>query len=111
MRISDWSSDVCSSDLRASGLELGPVAQGSAIVLRIGGRALGLRQAVDDDDRGATQVDGVTLEEAERAVVHAPALHPDLVEAGHVAVHRLPLAATGESGRRDRKSTRLNSSH
>src|SRR3546814_9635255 len=66
---------------RASGLELGPVAQGSAIVLRIGGRALGLRQAVDDADRGATPVDGVTLEAAERAVVYAPALHPALVEA------------------------------
>src|SRR3546814_6158519 len=61
MRISDLSSDVCSSDL---------------------------------------EVVGVSLEDAEQTVVHAPALHPDLVEARHAAVHRLPLTATGERRRR-----------
>src|SRR3546814_14582856 len=61
MRISDLSSDVCSSDL---------------------------------------EVVGVSLEDAEQTVVHAPAMHPDLVEARHAAVHRLPLTATGERRRR-----------
>src|SRR3546814_6326818 len=79
----------------ASGLELGSVPQGSAVVLRIGSGALGLPQAVDDDDRRATEVVGVSLEDAEQTVVHAPALHPDLVEARHAAVHRLPLTAPG----------------
>src|SRR3546814_14645576 len=58
----------------ASGLELGSVPQGSAVVLRIGSGALGLPQAVDDEDRRATEVVGGSLADAEQQGVKAPAL-------------------------------------
>ena len=42
---------------------------------------------------------GIALQDTEQPVVHPATLHPDLEVAGHVIVHRLPLAAARE-GRR-----------
>src|SRR3546814_4379194 len=114
MRISDWSSDVCSSDLeesghgspRASGIEFDPAGLAVALehdlpaladaVERLGqlaGAPEGL--AVDrDDDVARAEADAV----GRRAALHAGDHHarPHL---GHVELLG------------DRKSTRLNSSH
>src|SRR3546814_10050494 len=94
MRISDWSSDVCSSDLNAA-LDLGG---GS----RIGFGVLGARQFCDD---------GVEhLLVADQGGQHDRVLPANAhVGAGEVPQHIDLGAADGK--RLDRKSTRLNSSH
>lgn len=43
---------------------------------------------------------GVALQDAEQPVVHPATLNPDLVVAGHVAMHCLPLAPARERMRR-----------
>src|SRR3546814_5220861 len=108
MRISDWSSDVCSSDLKQSR----PSEQDL-----LGDRGLvraGLGEDVADGEAAAGEV-AVTGE-----VVHVPlvghrgAVEPDgVVEAGaHEAVVLDLLVGGGALGvKGDRKSTRLNSSH
>ena len=59
-----------------------------------------LRQTVDYHDRGAAQVLGIAFQDTEQPVVASIcAADPDLVEAGHVVVHRLPFASSRE-GRR-----------
>src|SRR3546814_5667845 len=100
MRISDWSSDVCSSDL----VFRGPVR--AAVGVEAGGDhleagAVFLRLDLDDapapahQGTGAVQLDGFA--------------RGDLVE---LALQRLRHgAAGGEQYAGDRKSTRLNSSH
>src|SRR3546814_7257287 len=89
MRISDWSSDVCSSDLR--------VGQGVPVpaeeLLHY------LRRAIGDADRGAQPA-----RDQEGLAPHHPVVHRLL---GIEVVAPAPL----EQARRDRKSTRLNSSH
>src|SRR3546814_17478557 len=62
----------------ASGIELGSVPQGSAVVLRLGSGTLGLPQAVAEDARRATEVVGVSLEDADSKGVPATAMHPDI---------------------------------
>src|SRR3546814_7144988 len=97
MRISDWSSDVCSSDLEAGADE------------EVGGRAeYGDRTAAAEQPAlVVAEVDAVAeqrarAEQAEALVDRGVALRP-----GKQAAHRLDLAAVLA----DRKSTRLNSSH
>src|SRR3546814_3767806 len=98
MRISDWSSDVCSSDLRADCLRINGTPAG-----RIGPtrrRALGLG-VVPEERNGHGAVAELSL--AENVLLTGRA--------------RLGLVALGFLRRRgarayaDRKSTRLNSSH
>src|SRR3546814_3552145 len=79
MRISDWSSDVCSSDLRHAAAD----------------QPRG-RQSDQDQDGDRRRVG-----ERRHPVVEAVRLDQELRQPGHV----------GEILRRDRKSTRLNSSH
>src|SRR3546814_7155478 len=107
MRISDWSSDVCSSDLRASRARPWPRRNvGDAILL---GQIVGFAQAaienVEQPDRlVAIAFDGIVLplgrvaDEMMRLSLHR-------AETGHLP-HQPLLRLTA-----DRKSTRLNSSH
>src|SRR3546814_8020597 len=87
MRISDWSSDVCSSDLRQiTGFGRLIVERGD-IALK-----LGIRRFAEYDDRDI----GLFLEDA------ALGERRNAARVAHRLVQRLP---------EDRKSTRLNSSH
>src|SRR3546814_9033937 len=110
MRISDWSSDVCSSDLRGQvdidedGAEIALMAEGDGL--------LDVReelQLVLDVFRGE---EPAVIEAADVArPVDDLQMAPVVEEAGvagvHPAVRRLGL----RGGLRDRTSTRLNSSH
>src|SRR3546814_1546769 len=106
MRISDWSSDVCSSDL----------AQVAGRAQRLGLSVLGIKALAE------TAV--------ERILEHAATVRPALVVADSIQTlwSEMLTAAPGsvsqvresaarlvryakETGTRDRKSTRLNSSH
>jgi len=80
--------------------ELGPVGQSPGVVPPVGSLAERLGQAVDNYYRGAAQVLGFAFQDAEQPVVTSiGAADPDLVEAGHFVMHRLPFASTRE-GRR-----------
>jgi hypothetical protein len=71
------------------------------IVLRGQHRHEGLLLAREQHDAGAAKPKGraVAFQDAEQAIVAAlGAIHAHFVEAGHVAVHGLPLAATAEGG-------------
>src|SRR3546814_9502002 len=98
MRISDWSSDVCSSDLRADvHAEIAADAFGVD-------HLVALRAVVLDGGNGLVR--GVLAGDVAEAALDAEVLvYPgdDLV----VHVEMLPIGHVGE----DRKSTRLNSSH
>src|SRR3546814_8707307 len=116
MRISDWSSDVCSSDLNALfeafevgqqqfGLDRLGVGDGIDLVLDMLNVVI-LETAQDMDDR----VDFADV--AEKLVAEPFALRRAAHEAGDVdesELRRDDLLAARD--RRDRKSTRLNSSH
>src|SRR3546814_3744744 len=100
MRISDWSSDVCSSDLVGDGLDL----------------LLAVARAARDD--GAAEATRGTVQHpaAGRQVVGKAVVHD--VAGAKAGGEQRPLQApeTGPGGlelvdRPDRKSTRLNSSH
>src|SRR3546814_4219999 len=102
MRISDWSSDVCSSDLegrahldllRSRGLEVGRREFGDAVVAT-GVEALDLSDGLDPASLAAAADED---DEVDR-LGHEPAWPGD---------HRL----LDELIQPDRKSTRLNSSH
>src|SRR3546814_6014456 len=117
MRISDWSSDVCSSDLQAGDAErvedmdraeFGAMAGGDAGVLALG---------VDADDRAGI----VEQVRDDRAHALAGARRRDRQQMGGAGIAqqlaRLAITADeqavailGEGARLDRKSTRLNSS-
>src|SRR3546814_6102101 len=122
MRISDWSSDVCSSDLLQIGYD------------RLAGRMAEPVPLADDPallvERGDPEAVGLPIEvypaeivflgEVPRAVVHGVAVVDrkgvELVAgAGVVDVAGRLAVGKGkrpvEGGRGDRKSTRLNSSH
>src|SRR3546814_9957960 len=100
MRISDWSSDVCSSDLVDAAVEHGaveaPLAEGGAEVARL----------------VELLVDPGALELLREGAQHGRRLGPLLIRARqrlegglggqHAGLHRVVA---------DRKSTRLNSSH
>src|SRR3546814_6024452 len=116
MRISDWSSDVCSSDLgkadqlRDLGVGVDPGENVLALAQRV--QNLLVAQALGQAQPASVAGAGVKLGEA-------------LVDAAMLAVeHRLDLivvergedavdivAEAGGDADRDRKSTRLNSSH
>src|SRR3546814_2154779 len=105
MRISDWSSDVCSSDLelellaggRPQGLD--EVRRAAATLLQRGPKVVLVTSlAAAGNDAGEMEMLAVTPEDAWR-----------------VATPRLPMTPNGAgdavAALLDRKSTRLNSSH
>src|SRR3546814_7058584 len=97
MRISDWSSDVCSSDLHSAGREAI-----MAILVR-GGTVVN----ADCSQRADVLIDGGTI----RAVgpnLEAPA-GAEVIDAGGAFV--MPGGIDPHTHMEDRKSTRLNSSH
>src|SRR3546814_10712198 len=94
MRISDWSSDVCSSDRLARLGDGGESDRGDARRdLWLGGRATGAAT-----ERGRAALLPLCLRSLLRRGVGAKAV-------------RLPCQRTAFRLRQDRKSTRLNSSH
>src|SRR3546814_1998802 len=101
MRISDWSSDVCSSDL-AVALDVAQVEPG---------RLQPLPLELHDprlDDHTPDPEGGIAVAGGEHPADAGPAADPVAVEAA--AARRRTRA--GERDRpQDRKSTRLNSSH
>src|SRR3546814_1495775 len=105
MRISDWSSDVCSSDLRPL---LDTVAADLAPLAELRGTALEIAPAMPDLD---VLGDALALERLIGRLLAA------LVAAG-ARDERIGIEARQDDGRivividrPDRKSTRLNSSH
>src|SRR3546814_3186291 len=100
MRISDWSSDVCSSDLRAAGLRF-------AFILRDDGR-FHLAAAADRvTQRGLIEREQgfeILFEPGKESGITEHAVLDDFGDAGE------PLALR-QARQADRKSTRLNSSH
>src|SRR3546814_3745513 len=109
MRISDWSSDVCSSDLRLGAGELGQALHPALRLLGLAG--LGL-ETVDE----ALQVRAFDLFLVVRDLLLAQLLGALALEGGVVADVQLRAAAlqvqgVGADVVEDRKSTRLNSSH
>src|SRR3546814_2566173 len=105
MRISDWSSDVCSSDLE---LDLGHAQKGAAdTVPGIVGHAVVERRAAVaaqlDRALGAVLMKAVALQGDHRVSMR---------QLGHaLRILRAEVAEQGGRERGDRKSTRLNSSH
>src|SRR3546814_3879513 len=102
MRISDWSSDVCSSDLRAAALLAAGRHDVLAAPLVRDGQAVGALVSYDrtgfvEADEGEAAVMAALAEVAVRAMEKSELL-------GVIVEERRRLAE-------DRKSTRLNSSH
>src|SRR3546814_2478770 len=103
MRISDWSSDVCSSDLRKIRVEIEQLP----LIVRIG-----LVAIVDRDRAPATAGDRPIAAQFE--ILHLPAGRPSAAhrgqegaardrDLGHALDHRIePYAGRGQQGRRDR---------
>src|SRR3546814_10896275 len=124
MRISDWSSDVCSSDLVAIGRR--PFTEG--LGLKELGVAMTNRGFIEVDENFQTSVPGIY---AIGDCVPGPMLAHKAEEDGAVAVERMAgqkshldynlvpgvvytwpeVAGVGKTEEQDRKSTRLHSSH
>src|SRR3546814_5826224 len=85
MRISDWSSDVCSSDLQFLGSRQRDDIIGESMI------SLGMARAQPLDHRRVDR----PVDLAQQLIGEQPAAHPDLAM----------------DAPEDRKSTRLNSSH
>src|SRR3546814_2309778 len=103
MRISDWSSDVCSSDLAA---EARPVPEDIAnIVLRL----------ADPGNQASPHPawSGIVGREREMILPECVQLLAQIARAApQIALDAVPIDAETRGRRRqDRKSTRLNSSH
>src|SRR3546814_3233813 len=110
MRISDWSSDVCSSDLLRKGAVLHLLGQQAGVVVGDVGKAPALLQHVE-----RLAAHGQPLEAAVGATVAGRQGDRRLIQALDAAAHAtLPCSlgscAVSLAGA-DRKSTRLNSSH
>src|SRR3546814_9541961 len=103
MRISDWSSDVCSSDLSAKGVGVytdgsGSYSAGVAYVTQVG----------EDNTSGVTQSGASNF-----AFINQGASGNDstVLQTGEATVANVSQTGSGNSSELDRKSTRLNSSH
>src|SRR3546814_4506080 len=101
MRISDWSSDVCSSDLHAGGDRAG---QAAVLPARLQVLCVDERdeEAAAGNDQAARALCGQPRGDAEGA--DGPLQEGEGQSCGRLSAE--PVADTG-----DRKSTRLNSSH
>src|SRR3546814_5159305 len=100
MRISDWSSDVCSSDLvdQIALIAVGKLIDPRAEQHEAGGARLGLRQIAQLDPLAAGRGRRIGIDRAFEPAVEFAGADP-----------ARPCLARLERG--DRKSTRLNSSH
>src|SRR3546814_9588515 len=111
MRISDWSSDVCSSDLHAlAAADAADKARAEDKLLPLSGVPIGMK------DLFCTQ--GVQTTAASHMLegfkpTYESTVSRHLFEAGAGMLGKLNLDqfAMGSSSETDRKSTRLNSSH
>src|SRR3546814_7776115 len=99
MRISDWSSDVCSSDLGLSAAEIWSNESQERYVLAILPDDLPRFDVIARRERCPYAVVGVATEERQLRVARGEGI-PGVCE-----------AAEGMAVESDRKSTRLNSSH
>src|SRR3546814_2263352 len=107
MRISDWSSDVCSSDLIAGAVDPDAVGLFEFVVaerrhVREPGQAQHLHAAV------------VALDHEQQLVHHGDAIGPVELALARTAAANVPQGLAGGAvvdHEPDRKSTRLNSSH
>src|SRR3546814_4634559 len=105
MRISDWSSDVCSSDLGEEGLA------GAALVVVDDGEVL-LERALELPGRRHQRRCRPAVDEKDDGVVAVLAADVDpLVDAADPRLAGFLDAGRGADALQDRKSTRLNSSH
>src|SRR3546814_2393438 len=102
MRISDWSSDVCSSDLQTATLALESH----------GGHAAAVRDAAGLDGGAAGRATrlGVEREEGHPLVGQTVEIGCGHASAGPTSIGA-EIAVAGVVRHEDRKSTRLNSSH
>src|SRR3546814_5720929 len=96
MRISDWSSDVCSSDRAPVAIHVGRIAAEKNLPLAV--RAFRELQRARPDARFAWVGDGPAREQLQRE-------HPDFIFCG---VQRGEALARHFASAEDRKSTRLN---
>src|SRR3546814_2583086 len=111
MRISDWSSDVCSSDLLTPGVQLSSTSQMFSSPSMLSGFIRGIGQddfALNFDPGVGTYVDGVYLARTAGSNV-------DLLDVERIEILKGPqgtlFGRNTIGGAIDRKSTRLNSSH
>src|SRR3546814_13476508 len=105
MRISDWSSDVCSSDLRVAGVEQRRIDDRGIDELAFTG-AVAVIDRIADRDRRQEAIAGIA--EAGEAP-QRPARHAVLV-AAHAAVLELDAGQAGAGLVVDRKSVELGKS-
>src|SRR3546814_10481884 len=103
MRISDWSSDVCSSDLHAAGARL-DVDQ-----LPVPGREREPALQVDHAESGRAAGPGRVEMRLAVAARHAPAITETGEQRAEILAFHIDFQVRARG--RDRKSTRLNSSH
>src|SRR3546814_5888858 len=119
MRISDWSSDVCSSDLVAAGLDGGRSGVPGGGADHRDALAALPQHVVEE---ASEELQRVVLESQGRAVeqLHQPGALVELLQRGDGGMFEtgiglgqdMPEVAVGDAaGNEDRKSTRLNSSH
>src|SRR3546814_4443598 len=104
MRISDWSSDVCSSDLFTARAVDGGGAHGAAHGIFLGYIALDGRKA------GSQQLSGVIALYGIDVGLHL-GVGFGVVFAESIVARRIQSVGVVQCGEQDRKSTRLNSSH
>src|SRR3546814_3030632 len=114
MRISDWSSDVCSSDLTALDAPAFALAGTKHVELTVGG--LPRNQCADlprpDVERGDDLFDARRRHIIPRSPNWQPGLRQRRARRSASRAPPAPRAAgVARNGSEDRKSTRLNSSH
>src|SRR3546814_4602832 len=102
MRISDWSSDVCSSDLFLEHLEAEMLERGDDI-----GQRERADRAIDLEPQPVVAIKALTREADAARIVGIKVAQAQNVARGFLGV--IEVAIIGRE--RDRKSTRLNSSH
>src|SRR3546814_2024418 len=102
MRISDWNSDVCSSDLAG-------YSRTSAPPLEPGERAVGRDDFGDLDAIAPVDMDDLAARDQRAVGIDVEQVVRGAVEFDHAALAQ--REQVGERHRRDRKSKRLNSSH
>src|SRR3546814_9003763 len=107
MRISDWSSDVCSSDL------IDRAAEPLLVVVDQVLNGIDGQTDTGDTDEVTVVIDNpIVDEDGHRVPVGQVRIDVDLVGLHHPADTKIPLVPPVVLGHRlDRKSTRLNSSH
>src|SRR3546814_7570640 len=112
MRISDWSSDVCSSDLKEAGRGRAVIfrPEMSEAIERRRRTELDLRVAIAENQLRLVYQPVLTIEGAPRFNSVEALLRWEHPQRGLISPDEfIPIAES--SGQIDRKSTRLNSSH